>query len=225
MAGIYPKDPKIQEISIRSNTQTYSSVSQNLSVETRTRGVQRWQFGLSYPALTREEAMQVYAFIIDQQGTFDSFTFELPEPLNSTNGTQTFVSVEGNPMVTDNRTNIGRTIDVGNFNRNQTAALKAGDFFKFSNHEKLYMVTKDLITGSSGGGSLNFTPPLISAVEPADDNTLPLKINGTTIILDNPTVTCSLLTDEFEMPIDENIHYAINIEMGERVSSRETTNA
>ena len=224
MAGTYPSDPKIQEISIRSNTQTYSSVSQNLSVETRTRGVQRWQFELSYPPLTREEAMQVYAFIISQQGTFDSFIFELPEPLNSTNGTQVVTSGQGTPMVTDNRSNISRTMDVGNFNRNQTAALKAGDFFKFDNHEKLYMVTQDLITNNNGEGSLNFTPPLISAVAASTDN-VALKTGGTTIIFDKPTVTCSLLTDEFEMPIDEHIHYAINIDMGERVSSRETTNA
>ena len=212
--------PKPQDISISSTTQTYTSVSQNLSVESRTRGVQRWQVNLNWPPLNREEAMRVYSFMISQQGTFDSFEIVLPTPLNVTNGVQIDqTGSQGTPMSIDARSTVVRSIAVGNFNPSATGALKAGDFFKFSNHEKLYMVTTDLNTASEGTGTLNFTPPVIaSLVGGSDLDNNDVYEGGTTIIHTNPKITVSLKTDQFEIPIDENVHYAMSVELGERTT-------
>ena len=256
--------PLPQNISLTSTTQTYTSISQNLSVETRSMGVQRWQLDLSWPPLNREDAMKVYSFFISQQGTFDSFMVKLPAPVGTTNGTQvnrvnlcmlsngttistadqnacTFAadaigdgvtgiySTEGEPMVTDIRTTIARSVDVGNFNPSKTDALKAGDFFKFSNHEKLYMVTRDLEVSSNGTGTIFFTPPLLSSVASGTVGTElnadpDLFLDGTTIIYSDADIACSLTNDDFEIPIDEHIHYAMNASLGERVTSTNNPN-
>ena len=221
--------PLPQNISLTSTTQTYTSISQNLSVETRSRGVQRWQLDLSWPPLNREDAMKVYSFFISQQGTFDSFMVKLPAPVSNTNGTQVFVTAEGTPMVTDIRTTIARSVAVGNFNKGKAGALKAGDFFKFSNHEKLYMVTRDLDIEPDGKGTILFTPPLLSSVASGTVGTElnadpDLFLGGTTIIYSDADIVCSLTTDDFEIPIDEHIHYAMNASLGERVTSTDNPN-
>ena len=214
--------PLPQDISLISKTQTYTSVAQNLSVETRTRGIQRWEVSLNWAPLPRDEAMQVYSFFVSQQGSFDSFQVVLPSPVNATAGTQTNIDAEGDPMVVDTRSVLSRSVNVANFNRDATAALKAGDFFKFSNHEKLYMLTRDLVTNGVGRGTINFTPPLISSIAPgedADTSTADVFSGGTTIVFDNPEITCSLKREEFEIPINEHIHYSMSVKMGERVTS------
>ena len=220
--------PKPQDISLNSTTQTYSSVSQNLSVETRSRGIQRWQISMNWPPLPREEAMRVYSFFVSQQGTFGSFQIRLPDPINATAGSQiNNTTAEGLPMVTDNRTNLSRTMSVGNFNRNRDATnpvMKAGDFFKFSNHEKLYMLTSDLTTNNGGQGVLTFTPPLISRVAAGTGPTSgAIFVDGTTIVHTNPEITVSLKADEFDIPVDENVFYAMSVSLGERVTSTNTT--
>ena len=211
--------PTPRDISIKSLTQTYKSASQNLSIETRSKGIQRWEVALNFPPLNREDAMKVYAFFINQQGTFDQFRLIMPQPLNTHSGSQVNIEIEGTPMVTDNRANLSRTVGVGNFNKGLTDALKAGDFFKFSNHDKVYMVTQDLVTDeTTGTGTLSFTPPIISSVTAGTEGANNLISDGTTIEFVDIDWSMSLLEDEFEFPVDEHIHYVFNIKLGERVS-------
>ena len=80
--------PLPTNISLTSSTQTYTSISQSLSVEVRSRGVQRWQLEVSWPPLNREDAMKVYSFFINQQGSFGTFQLKLPAPVGATNGSQ-----------------------------------------------------------------------------------------------------------------------------------------
>ena len=226
MAGVYPTDPKPQSVSIKSNTQTYKSVSQNLSVETRSRGIQRWEVTLDYPPMNREDAMQIYSFIISQQGSFETFNFKMPSPLNSTAGDQLNIIAEGIPQVIDSRANLSRQVIVGNFNRD-TKAMKAGDLFKFSDHEKIYMLTVDLDTDGDGKGVLQFTPPILQ--NPNTRGTVPsggeanVNTGGTQIIFDDFEMTASLIEDEFEFPIDENVFYTMSVRFGERVNVTNTT--
>lgn len=224
MAGTYPTTPKFQSMSITSKTQTYASVAQNMSVETRTRGVQRWEVSLQYPPLTREEAMQVYAFIISQQGSFDTFQFAVPDVKNCLSPTTQVddTGVEGTPMTIDQASTIGRNVQVANFNRSKTV-MEAGQFFKFSDHAKVYMVTADLVTDSVGKGLLSFTPPILQQPVAGTDSGGNVYINGTTIVHTEPAMDASLTTDDFEIPIDENVFYALNVKFGERVAITTTT--
>jgi hypothetical protein len=42
--------------------------------------------------------------------------------------------------------------------------LKAGDYFKFSGHTKVYQATADLTLSAGGSGTLNFSGGLVQAI-------------------------------------------------------------
>ena len=230
MAGTYPTDPKPQSVSIKSNTQTYKSVSQNLSVETRSRGIQRWEISLDYPPMTRNEAMKIYSFIISQQGSFETFQFKLPAPLNQpasiADGTFSGLNsiTNGNiPQVTDSRANVSRSIQVGNLLPDGQGLLRAGDLFKFQSHKKIYMVTEDLNAGSVGTGTLKFTPPLLQKGAAGTLDNANVASGGDQLELVDFDMDASLIEDEFEFPIDENVFYTMSVRFGERVNVTTTT--
>jgi hypothetical protein len=50
-----------------------------------------------------------------------------------------------------------------------TGALKAGDFVKFSNHNKMYQLTEDATIDSSGNLTLSIWPGLYSAITTTTD--------------------------------------------------------
>ena len=226
MSGTYPATPKPQSVSIKSNTQTYKSVSQNLSVETRSRGIQRWEITLDYPPMIREDAMKIYSFIISQQGSFETFQFKLPAPLNqpASVADETFTDItNGNtPQVTDTRANVSRTINVGNFLGDGQRLLRAGDLFKFQSHSKIYMMTQDFSAAADGTGVLNFTPPLLQKGA-AGTQTNDIYSGGDEIIFTDFDMDASLIEDEFEFPIDENVFYTMSVRFGERVNVTNTT--
>ena len=52
----------------------------------------------------------------------------------------------------------------------ETGIIKAGDFFKFSGHSKVYMATADMDADGTSHATLNFAPNLLNAV--ANDETI-----------------------------------------------------
>jgi hypothetical protein len=62
------------------------------------------------------------------------------------------------------------------------AVMKAGDFFKFANHTKVYMCTNDLTSNSSGEATIYFSGKLTANV--AVDEVLTITAVPFTVILD-----------------------------------------
>jgi uncharacterized secreted protein with C-terminal beta-propeller domain len=62
------------------------------------------------------------------------------------------------------------------------AVLKAGDFFKFNGHTKVYMCTNDLVSNSSGEATIYFSGKL--TVNVAVDEVLTINAVPFTVILD-----------------------------------------
>jgi hypothetical protein len=100
--------------------------------------------------MTRAEFMPVYAFIVAQNGQFETFTF-VPPVVGSTAGTATG-TVTTNTSVSIGATTVSLT--------GLTGVLKAGDYIKFANHTKIYMLMAD----RSGAGTVAIQPPLVAAV-------------------------------------------------------------
>ena len=100
--------------------------------------------------MTRAEFMPVYAFILAQNGQFETFQF-VPPVVGSTSGTAT------GTVTTSGSASIGATsVTLTGL----TGVLKAGDYIKFANHTKVYMLMAD----RSGNGSVAIQPPLIATV-------------------------------------------------------------
>ena len=153
MAGTFPSTPVFQAIDLQSRHNTLISESISGKIQARSIGGQRWSFSARYAPMTRTQFNPIYAFVISQQGMYGEFTI-VPPQISSTSGTATgTMAVNG---ITSSGTG---TVPIDGI----TGTIKAGDFIKFANHSKVYMVTAD----RDGAGDLSIEPELVADV--ADD--------------------------------------------------------
>lgn len=143
-------------MSLRSIQPSLVSVSHSLKRQTRSRGGQRWGFALQYRNRTRAQMALLISFVIAQRGQYGTFTF-VPPIIGLPQAT-----VTGTPLC-NGATASGRSVTADGF-ANSTTVMKAGDFLKFANHTKVYMLTADATTNGSGQVTLAIEPGLYAAV-------------------------------------------------------------
>jgi len=161
--------------SITSSNTTRISESMSRKVHRRSVGGQHWMITLDSKNLDRSELGQLYAFLVKQQGSFANF-FVIPPIYSSTAST----NASGTPTVT-------ATFAAGQSQvRSQggSGSLKAGDYIKFSNHDKVYMLTADVDQDASSEDYLDIAPPLTTAIT-----------NSTTVIYNNVPFKVYLTND------------------------------
>lgn len=146
----YPTDPGFESIDITDNEAVFLSESQSLQTNARSIDGQRWEISAKYPLLTRSEAATVMAYLKSVRGSSSTFTLVLPEYSDSSGTVSGTVLANGSAAA--GSTSV--TID------GITGQINAGDFVKFANHNKVYMVTAD----RNGAGAMSISPPLREAV-------------------------------------------------------------
>ena len=165
MSGSFPTSPPANQISVKSVTPTLVSVTHSLKRQVRARGGQRWLLDVNFPPMTRAEFQPIWAFSVKQQGQYESFTFTPPIVSQSSGGVVTH-------SVTTSSAAIGATsVTIASL----SGTLKAGDFIKFSGHDKVYMLTADCASASS----IAIEPALVAAVAGAETitwNSVPIKV-------------------------------------------------
>jgi len=164
----FPTTPVPNSISITSLNPTYTSVTHSLKRQVRTRGGQRWQIDATFPPLNRTDFAPIWAFAQKQKGQFGSFSFTPPIYSNSSGTATGTLSVNNGAGYVAGSSTI--TVD------GLTGSLKAGDFIKFANHDKVYSIVAD------GSTSLIIEPSLQVAV--VDNvvityNAVPFKVSFT----------------------------------------------
>jgi hypothetical protein len=147
--------------------QSNNNVKMTQSLSGRTQriktGGQFWSFKLQSPPMNRADFFAQYSFIVQQDGQAESFTI-VPPQISSTRGNAT-----GTITVLDDSTYTGASIALGSKsvpvdNSGNTGTLKKGDLIKFSNHDKVYMLTEDANLDGSSVNELNIYPSLVSEV-------------------------------------------------------------
>tara|TARA_R110000803_G_scaffold55983_1_gene113087 strand:+ start:174 stop:746 length:573 start_codon:yes stop_codon:yes gene_type:complete len=152
----FPTSPVASSITITSITPTFTSVTQSLKRQVRSRGGQRWLISAGYPPMNRADFAPIWAFAQAQKGQFNSFTY-IPPVYGNTSGT-----ASGTLLVNNSG---GYAVGISTIvSDGLTGTLKAGDFLKFAGHDKVYTLTAD------SGTSLVIEPPLLNAV--ADDEVI-----------------------------------------------------
>lgn len=188
MSGTYPTSPEFASLNVTSRHNNVKTETRSGRVQVRSIGAQRWELTAQYRLMTREQMQPIIAFIMAQQGSLETFQIQLPvhdDALGNVSGT---VRANGLHAIGDS------TIAIDGI----TGTLKAGDFIKFANHTKVYMVTAD----QSGAGTLSIQPGLLSAVP---DNTV--------ITYDNVQFTVRLANDVQEMRVRgyEQYNYEVDL--------------
>lgn len=188
MSGTYPSSPGFRSTKLRSINRNYSSETTSGREQVRNKGGQQWAFTASYNPISRTRFAPVDAFITNQDGRLETFQIVLPV-LSSASG-----DISGT-MQANGAASIGATslaVD------GHSDTLKAGDFFKFANHSKVYKATAD----RDGAGTLSFKPALVAAVA---DNEI--------ISYDSVPFTVRLANDvqEFRTAADQLFRYEVDL--------------
>ena len=158
-------------------------------------GAQHWLLELTSHALDRAEQGELFAFLAKQEGMLGHFTI-VPPIYGSTRST----NATGTPTVTQDYAAGVRSIraNLGG------GTLFAGDFIKFSNHDKVYMLTADVNQDLSSEDTFEFTPHLEHEVD-----------NTTTIVYNNVPFKVMLTNDRTGFKTDVDGTAKIQITLAE----------
>jgi len=173
MSGTFPSTPAPTSIKVESVEPNLVSVSTSLRRQVRSRGGQRWLFTVTFPPLTRADMASIYAFSVKQKGQYETFNW-VPTTIGTTRG------ITSESPVVDGALAVGvAQASVDGLTASTANILRSGDFFKFSGHSKVYMVTADMSSDGSGDATLSFSPNLESAVannETITTNSVPFQV-------------------------------------------------
>jgi len=200
MSGAIPTTKNPTKIKISSYYPSFVSISHSLKRQSRSRGGQRWLIEYEYPHLSRAQFSELYAFLIKQRGRFDSFTLS-PPTVATPQG-----SIPGTPLVMG-ASQTGRSIITDGWGINQTAVLKAGDFIKFANHAKVYMVVNngavysyDSNATGTGVATIYIEPALMTS--PADNSA---------VTVSSVPFTVALADDNLETDVSLPEYYSLKL--------------
>ena len=157
MSGAFPiSNAKFESLGIKSIQNTILSKSQSGKKLARQIDGQRFGFTARIITAKRSDVYgELMAFIIKQRSGKENFTI-IPPEVEDARGTASGTP-HGTASAGDTSITLGGT---------GTGTLKAGDFIKFANHDKVYMVVADQSDISTG--SLTIEPPLTTAVSSSD---------------------------------------------------------
>lgn len=190
-------------LDFQSNSNTRITTSASGKTHRRKVGAQSWTLKIQSPAMSKDDFLADYSFIVQQDGQFGSFTIVPPE-IGSTRGTATgTVTVVDDSTILPLHDNSRGSASIGVSGGN--GILKKGDLIKFSNHDKVYMLTADCNLDGSTVDTLTFHPPLVTGVDTStiQYTSVPLKV-----FMDTDTVKFITQTDgtyKYELVLNEEI--------------------
>jgi len=200
MAGQFPTSPVASDAQIGSEQNTIVSVTTSGRVQTRQIDGQKFTITLDYAPMTRSNFAPIKAFLMKQRSRLNTFTVIPPVVSNAQGVASTVIST--NASVSAGAT----TCTIDGMTTSTNGILKAGDYFRFTGQDKVYMAVEDLDADGSGEGTLTFEPPLRTNVT---DNTI--------IIYDNVDFRVRLKNDIQEYNIVTNDLYKYQIDLIENL--------
>lgn len=205
MSGTFPLQAGFTTTNFSSQTTSRVTVSVSGKTQRIKTGQQFFTFKLKSPKMTRLQVDADFSFIAAQDGQVESFTI-VPPVISSTKGT-----ASGTVTVV-NATSSAPVLSLAAGSKNVgvsggTGTLKKGDLIKFSNHDKVYMLTEDVNLDGSTVDQISFYPPLTTALTGGGQtityNSVPFKV-----YLNSDTATFSTSTDglhQYEISVNEEI--------------------
>jgi hypothetical protein len=179
MSGTYPYSPEFSSVDFKINTPTQTSETVNGRKLRAGFGTSFYTFAGKYASLTPGQVAPITAFIAEQYGMVESFQIVLPRI--SYNKAADYAQAVGNAKVKTAAAKGVYQVALKGLGVSKTV-LKAGDFFKFNGHTKVYMCTNDLVSNSSGEATIFFSGKL--TVNVAVDEVLTINAVPFTVILD-----------------------------------------
>jgi len=196
MSGTFPSTPTTSSVSISSQQNTIVSTTVSGRRQSRQIDGQRFKLTLSFPIMTRSEFAPILAFIMKQRSQLESFQYT-PATMASSNGVASGV-IRVNGAISAGVTSVA----IDGMANSTSGIFKAGDFFRFTGQNKVYMCVADVSSNGSGQGTLTFEPPLRTGVA---DNAI--------LIYSNVDFTVGLTNDvqEFRVGTENYFQYEVDL--------------
>jgi len=166
MSGTFPT-AGFTTMDFTSNVNNRVSRSVSGKVQRLKVGAQFWSFKLKSPPLAKSAFREIFPFIVKQDGQYGTFTVVPPE-VSSTTGTASGTITSTAAVAAGALT---AAVSGG------SGTLKKGDLIKFSNHDKIYMLTENVASAASA--TLTFYPNLVTAISNTTTvtyNSVPFKV-------------------------------------------------
>ena len=147
-----PEFPAISRALLASQHQSFFNEARSGRDISRQRGGHKWEFDLVWSTRKRDQMLPIIAFLEGMQGRLEPFEVVIPRYSFTRGNITGNVTANGSDANSSGSRRVNLTVN-GNF--------RAGDFIRFMNHTKVYMLTQNLV----GSGEVNITPPLIRNVQ------------------------------------------------------------
>ena len=146
MSGTFPTNPGFEAVNFNINTPTLTS--DTISGKRRRVGMGHsfYTFTVKFPSVREVDMGGVLGFVAAQYAGLESFQIVLPNVSYSKNSYIKDGTTTG--TISTTATIAAGTNEVAISSVTSGQFLKAGDFFKFANHGKVYMCTEDYTTGT-----------------------------------------------------------------------------
>ncbi len=200
MSGQFPISPVAKGAKVGSQQNTIVSVTTSGRVQTRQIDGQKFTITLDYAPMSRSSFAPIKAFIMKQRAKLNTFTVIPPIVSNAQGVASGTISVDG--AISAGAT----TCTIDGMATSTSDILKAGDYFRFTGQDKVYMAVADLDADGTGEGTLTFEPPLRSDVA-----------NDIALVYDNVDFTVRLSNDIQEYSIVTNDLYKYQIDLIENL--------
>ena len=200
MSGTFPTSPGFSALSFENNRPTLVNASLSGRRAVRQIGSQYFTFTVSMPPMNQNDAMDIFAFLQKQKGSFETFQIKIPLQNRGAEKSSTAVKVVGSHSAADS------TIALDGFAASTTGVLKAGDLIKFAGHTKVYMVQSDIDSDGSGAATVSIEPGLVSTLA---DNEV--------VTMNQPDFTVYLVSDVVYQA-DRNSIFNISFDVREVIS-------
>lgn len=190
----YPASPVPATVRRTTGLPSNVTYSRDLKRYATNVGTHRFSFVLDYPPQERADADQVFAFF-NRVGRATTFNFTDPSyegPRGSVTGT---ISMAAAGSARDT------SISATGFAVSTTGVLLAGDYLKFTGHDKVYIVLSDVDSDASGAATITVSPGLQAAVSGSTE----IFHTAETVVF-----TCAFSNDMFSMDIDESRLYGFS---------------
>ena len=166
IATQYPVNPPFATVDFKTISPTITSSTNSGKLRRVGMGCSYYSWTAKYNSLTPRDAGPIIGYIRYTEGSLYSFEIVLPEisyskTINQVSAAITQVAI---PIGSVN-------VRVSTTNTN-SEVLRAGDYFKFNNHSKVYQAVINCNSDSGGNATLTFAGPTVSNVASGTSLTL-----------------------------------------------------
>ena len=155
----FPNTPSFQTVDFKVITPTITSETTSGKKRRVGQGISYYTWTAKYAPLTPRDAGPIIGFIRYAEGPLYSFEVILPEI--------SFSKCFSQPATVVTRANLAigsANVTVDTSNTGVGEVLRAGDYFKFANHSKVYQAVINCNSGGDGNATLTFASPTVSNV-------------------------------------------------------------